>query len=239
MRATLLAAVAILAFATPLEAQVVAPTAYPGAGPTTLSVTAEHRAEQAPDVADLSAGVVTGAPSASEAMRANAERMTTVIAALRRAGIAERDIQTSGLSLQPQYVYRENQPPRLSGYQAINNVTVQVHKLGEIGRILDTLVQQGANQISGPVFRLDQVDPALDAARLEAVRKARARADLYAKATGMRVKRILQINDGGVAPPQPYPIPVVREAMAKDASTPIQPGAVQLIASVNVVYELE
>lgn len=208
---------------------------------TTLSISADGRVERAPDVADLSAGVVTQAATASEAMRANAQRMAAVVAALKRAGVAERDIQTAGLNLNPQYLYRENQPPQLTGYQAINNVSVRVRDLSNMGRTIDALVFQGANQVNGPAFRLDKPDPALDQARVEALRKARARADLYASAAGLKVKRIISISEGSAMTPPPYPMPMARVASmeAKDVATPVAPGEVELSVTVNAVFELE
>ena len=233
-------ALALLA-ATPAAAQQPLPTMPVNLAATTVQVSAEAHVERTPDVADMSTGVVTNAPTAAEALRQNAERMTTVIAALRRAGIAERDIQTSGINLQPQYMYRENQPPQLTGYQAINNVNVRVRKLAELGKIIDTLIAQGSNQINGPSFRLDKPEPALDEARTKAVATARERAQLYASAIGMRVKRIVSISEGFAAPP-PYPMPMARMAAmdaAEKASTPVAPGEVQLTANVNVIFELE
>jgi uncharacterized protein len=210
-------------------------------GATTLSVSAEGRVERAPDVADLSAGVVTQAATASEAMRANAQRMSSMVAALKRAGVAERDIQTSGINLNPQYMYRENQPPRLTGYQAVNTVSVRVRDIADMGRTIDALVAQGANQINGPTFRLDKPDQALDLARVEAMRKARQRAELYADAAGLKVKRIMSITEGHSMTPPPYPVPVMRAeaAMMKDASTPVEPGQVEMTVNVSVVFELE
>ena len=225
---------ALLMSAAPLAAQA-------AATPTMLTVAAEGRVERTPDVADLTAGVVTQASTASEALRLNAQRMTTVIAALKRAGVADRDIQTSGLNLNPQYLYRENQPPQLTGYQVINNVSVRVRDLGNMGRTIDALVAQGSNQINGPIFRLDKPDIALDEARVSAIGKARERAELYAKATGLRVGRIAQISEASAMVPPPYPMPVARmESMAaKDASTPIAPGEVEASITVNVTFELQ
>ena len=229
-----LAVIALLMSAAPLAAQ-------PAAAPTLLTVAAEGRVERAPDVADLSAGVVTQAKTANEALRLNAQRMTTVIAALKRAGIADRDIQTSGLNLNPQYLYRENQPPQLTGYQVMNNVSVRVRDLDNMGRTIDALVAQGSNQINGPSFRLDKPDVALDEARVAAIKKARDRAELYARATGLRVGRIAHISETGGMVPPPYPMPVARmESMAaKDASTPIAPGEVEASLTVNVTFELQ
>src|SRR3546814_7625981 len=105
-----------------------------------------------------------------------------------------RDIQTSSLNLNPQYRYQENQPPQLVGYQASNTVQVTVRRIAESGRIVDMLVASGSNQISGPSLSIDKPDAAFDEARTKAVAKARARAELYARAAGLRVKRILSIR---------------------------------------------
>jgi uncharacterized protein YggE len=135
----------------------------------TLTVSAEGHANRAPDVADLSGGVVTTAATAAAAMTANATKMTSVVAAVRRAGIADRDIQTSGISLQPQYKYENNQPPVLTSYQATTSVNLRVRKLADAGKLLDALVAAGANQISGPNFRVDAADAAIDEARASSI----------------------------------------------------------------------
>lgn len=233
--------VALTGLALPAAAQVVPVVQAPVVG-TTLAVAAEGKVERAPDVADISAGVMTQAKTASEAMRLNAQKMTAVIAALKRAGVADRDIQTAGLNLNPQYLYRENVPPVLTGYQVNNNVMVRVRDLAAMGKTIDALVGDGANQINGPTFRLDKPDGALDEARISAMAKARDRAELYAKAAGLRVKRIMQISEGSAVTPPPYPMPVMRTqsmAEAKDASTPIAAGEVEATVTVNVVFELE
>ena len=204
----------------------------------TLSVSAEGKVERAPDVADLSGGVVSVAPTAAAAMAANARSMTAVVAAVRHAGIAERDIQTAGISLQPQYRYANNQPPVLTGYQATNTVNLRVRKLADAGRLLDALVAVGANQISGPNFRVDAADAALDAARTAAVATARARAELYAKAAGVRIKRLLSLSESGGE--QPRPIMMRAKMMAVAApETPVEPGEVTLGVTVNMVFEVE
>jgi uncharacterized protein YggE len=210
--------------------------------PTTLTVNAEGRVERVPDIAEVSGGVVTSAPTAAAAMRENAERMTAVVAAVRKAGIAERDIETSGLSLQPQYRYQNNEAPLLTGYQATNTVALRIRKIGETGKLLDTLVGVGANQISGPNFRVETADVALDEARVAAVAIAQARAELYAKAAGKRVRRIVSIAEGGGFEPGPRPM-LVRKTMMMDAgpaaAPPVAPGEVGLAVNVTMVFELE
>jgi uncharacterized protein YggE len=129
-------------------------------------------------------------------MRQNSTRMATVLAALKRAGVAERDIQTSSISLSPQYRYAQNEPPVITGYQASNQVTVRFRDIAKSGAILDALVKEGANNISGPNLTIDKPEAALDEARTAAVATARARAELYAKAAGLRVDRILSISEG-------------------------------------------
>ena len=230
---TLAAAIAAAIAAAPATAQMLPPP------PATLTVTAEGRSLRAPDVADLSGGVVTTAPTAGGALAENAQRMTAVVAAVRKAGIAERDIQTAGISLQPQYKYAQNQSPVLTGYQASNTVSLRVRKLADAGRLIDTLVGVGANQINGPSFRVDDSDAALDEARLKAVETARARAALYAKAAGVRLKRILTIAESGnIEPPQPRPM-MRAMAMKAEADTPVVPGEVALTVSVTMTFEIE
>jgi hypothetical protein len=116
---------------------------------TLLSVSADASASRVPDIATLSTGVVTQSADANSALRANAEQMNKVMTAVKAAGIAERDIQTSGISIQPQYRYAENQPPAITGYQASNTVNLKVRDIGKLGKVLDALVASGANQVNG------------------------------------------------------------------------------------------
>ena len=205
---------------------------------TLLSVSAQADAKRVPDVATISAGVVTQAADANAAMRSNAEQMSKVVAAIKAAGIAERDVQTSGISVQPQYRYAENQPPAITGYQASNTVNLKVRDIAKLGKILDTLVAQGANQVNGPSFEVDKPDEGYDEARLAALKKAEARAETYAKALGLRVRRIVSISEGGGFQP---PIPMMR-MQAMDAmgakETSVSPGENTLSVSIDVVFEL-
>ena len=208
--------------------------------PTTLTLTAEARVERAPDLAEITAGVTSQGETAAQASRANAEQMARVISAVRAAHIAERDIQTVGLNLQPQYDYQNNHAPRLTGYQAGNSVSIRLHDLPRAGTIIDALVATGANQIGGPTFRIADEDRVLDEARTAAVGKARARAELYARAAGLRVARILRIAEGGAEPPM-RPMPMMRAMAVQSASapTPVAPGEVALSAQVTIDFELQ
>ena len=206
---------------------------------TLLSVSASADAKRVPDIATISTGVVTQAADANAAMRANAAQMDKVMAAIRAAGISERDIQTSGINLNPNYKYVENAPPTIVGYQASNTVNVKVRDLSRLGKVLDTFVEVGANQINGPSFEVDKPDEAYDEARIAAIKKAQARAQTYADALGLKVRRIVSISEGGASFPRP--MPMVR-AMAADAGfakeTSVSPGESTLSANIEVVFEL-
>jgi len=229
---------ALIALAVPLAGPAAAQTAPREAVTgTRLDVAATGEVTRVPDIVRINAGVVTQAPSATEAIRQNAARMERMRAALRQAGIAERDIQTSSISLQPDYRYAENQPPQLTGYRASNEVNVRFRDIAASGRILDALVAQGANQINGPMLGLDRPEEALDEARTRALASARARAELYARALGMRVKKILYVSETGGAPPRP--MAMERMAANQDSSTPISPGEQVLAVSLTVGFELE
>ncbi|HET6603534.1 MAG TPA: SIMPL domain-containing protein [Xanthomonadaceae bacterium] len=204
---------------------------------TLLQVSAQAEVRRKPDLARISAGVITQATEAQAAMAANAERMQRVVAAIRQAGIADKDIRTTGVHLQPQYAYGENRAPQLTGYQVSNTVHVTVREMERIGPTLDALVAQGANQVNGPDFGIEDEDAVRDQARTEAVQKARRRAQIYAEAAGLAVRRIVAITEsGGYAPPTPYP----RMAMAKleSADTPVEPGENVVGASIEVWFEL-
>lgn len=213
------------------------PATAPIAG-TRLEISAEGEVTRPPDIATVSAGVVTQSSSAAAAMADNAKRMAAAIAALRRAGVADKDIRTAALSLQPQYRYADNQPPAITGYQASNQLTITFHDIARTGPILDALVGQGVNQINGPDFALEHPDAALDEARVQAMQKARARAETYARAAGLGVKRIVAISEaGGYSPPaQPRMFMMAR---AEKAATDLQPGEEKIGVTLQVTFELQ
>ena len=206
---------------------------------TRLDLTATGEVPRVPDVAVISAGVVSRAAGASGALQDSAERIQRVIAALKHAGVADRDIQTSNVSLNPEYRYPENQAPQLVGYTATNSVTVRFRDIRSSGKILDALVAQGANQINGPNLTLDKPEAALDEARAKAIAIGRARAELYARSLGMRIVRIVAVADNGGSYPAP-PVPVMMQARAASAAmTKIEPGEEKLQVSVAMTFELQ
>ena len=207
---------------------------------TRLDLSVSGEVTRVPDLANISAGVVTRAATATAALQENAARMDRVVAALKRAGIADRDIQTSSISLNAEYRYPETQSPQLTGYTASNQVTVQFHDIRNSGKVLDALVNEGANQISGPNMTIEHPEQALDEARAQAIAAGRARADLYARSLGMRVVRVVSVSESGgyYAPPSPPPAPMMA-AVAERSDTKIEPGEQKLQVSLSMVFELQ
>jgi uncharacterized protein len=233
--AVLAGLVAFTATAQPAQAQ-----ARPGMmmlEGTLLTIAAEGEAKAVPDVATIQFGVLAKGATAEAAMAENARQMTSVLAALKKAGVADRSVQTISVSLNPDYVYAEREPPKVSGYQSSNMVAAKVRDLKSLGKIMDALVSAGVNQMNGVSFGVDNPEPLLDRAREQAIKTARARADLYAAAAGMKVVRILSIQEGGaMAPPMPM---MAKAADMGGASTPIQQGEAVLGVTVTVAFELK
>ena len=206
---------------------------------TKLDVSATGKVTRIPDIAIISAGVVTRSTTAVTAIQQNADRMEQVRAALKRAGIEDRDIQTSSINLNPEYRYEQNKPPQLVGYTASNQLNVRFRDIRNSGKILDALVAEGANQINGPTLTIDKPEAALDEARGKAIAIGRARADLYARALGMRVVRLLSVSEtGGYQVPPPMPV-MMRAEMAGQADTKIDPGEQELQVTLGMAFELQ
>lgn len=209
----------------------------PGPRPATVSVAGEGQSLVSPDLATVSVGVTTQAPTAAQAMNDNSAKQARVIEAVKAQGIAPQDLQTQGLNLSPVQDYsRENQPPVISGYQAQNIVSVRVHDVGKLGGVLDALVGAGATDVQGVVFSREDDAEARDAARTDAVRDARRRAEVIARAAGMELGPLLSLTEGG-DPGRPIPM----MAMARDekaGSTPVEAGQLTLGAHVDAVWAL-
>lgn len=208
----------------------------------TLNVT--ESVEAAPDVATVGTGVQTTAPTAIQAMQANAAKTEKLIAALAKAGIAKKDIQTSGINLSAQYDYtqRDGQPtgPRFLGYEASNQLSIKLRDIRKVGTLLDSLVAAGATNVNGPSFGIDNPAPMLVQARGAALKSAKAQADFYAQAAGYRSARLLSIaeNNSGGNPP----MLMLQSARFKADSapvTPVEPGQVASSVTLTVQYALE
>jgi hypothetical protein len=240
MKPTLLAALLVGAASLPAAANAQqAPNITQTIAGTRLDVSATGEVTRVPDIAIISAGVVTRSPTATGAIQEAADRMSKVTTALRSAGIADRDIQTSSVSLNPEYRYAENQPPQLVGYTASNQLTIRFRDIRNSGKILDALVKEGANQINGPNLTIDKPDAALDEARNKAVATGRARAELYARSLGLRVARIVSVSETGGNFPVPPPRPVLMAAQARAADTQIEAGEQKLEVTLTMTFELQ
>lgn len=211
----------------------------PAIAGTRLEVSATGEATRVPDLAIISAGVATRQTTASAAIQENAARMDRVLSALKRAGIEERDIQTSSINLNPEYRYQENKAPELVAYSATNQVSVRFRDIRNTGRVLDALVAEGANQINGPTLTIEKPEAALDEARMNAIASGRARADLYARALGKRVTRVISVSESGGGYPVPPPMPMVERMSAQAADTKIMAGEQKLQVTVSMVFELQ
>lgn len=205
-----------------------------------INATAEIKAK--PDRATIQASVVTKGATADAARDANAKLMQAAFKALKDKKILDKDMQTSGLTINPDFVYESNQPPRIAGYQAVNSLTVVLHDLDRATDVIDSLIKNGINQFSGPNFSIAEPEIFLNQARQQAMQKARARADIYATATGLKVKRIVSISENAN-----MGSPVMYRSMGKmalaeaaaDSATPIATGQIDLNVMVNVTYELQ
>jgi uncharacterized protein YggE len=207
---------------------------------TTLRLSATGEAHVTPDIAVINLGVQTEAPTAAGALRQNRAQMNATLEALKARGVEGRDVQTSGLDLNAQYVFHQNEPRTLSGYQASNVVTIRVRDLAKLGATVDAVVAAGANQINGISFSLADPAEAQTAARRAAVKALEQKASLYAEATGYRIARLVSLSDSAAAPIiRPLNNTRVFAAAAPLAPTPAEPGELDVTATVSAVYELK
>lgn len=195
-----------------------------------ITVTGEATISVPPDSAVIRLGVSTRGKTARDANDANAAQMGNVLGAVKAAGIPDKDIQTSRLSLQPQTEVSGGSS-RLVGFQATNQITVTIQEIDKLSSLLDRAVTAGANEMSGIEFVVSDYSRRLDQARTEAVADARRKADIYARAAGVKLGRAVSISEENSSPPRPM------QAM-RAAAVPIAPGEQKLQASVTVSYEL-
>jgi len=201
-----------------------------------ISVSGEATVSVAPDLAQIDAGVANDAKTAKEASDANNAAMGKVLLALKGAGIAEKDYQTSRLSLQPQYGQNKSTGASpVVGFRASNRVTVKIRDVTKVAGIIDTLVGAGANDIGNISFEVTQASKLLDDAREQAVADARRKAEIYAKATGVTLGAPLSVSEGGA------PVPLFKARMATPQMAPaaVAPGEETLSVTVNVSWAIK
>lgn len=207
---------------------------------TRVLVAGDSIVQAQPDTAILTISVVTQAKSAIAAQQQNAAQSDAVVRTLKGAAGTGAEVKTTGYSLQPQRIYRENQPPTITGYEARNTVVVTIGDLTKVGPIIDAAAQAGANDVGGISFTLRKDRPARDQALALATREAISKAQVIAQALGGRVVRILEVQEEGIARPRPYEADVSsRVMMQKAVGTPIEVGSLEITARVQVVAEIE
>jgi uncharacterized protein YggE len=205
--------------------------------PRLLTVTGEGEVKAKPDQATLSAGVVTESKTAAAALAANSRAMNAVFDTLKRLGIPDRAIQSSEISVQPQYPNESRLSHRITGYQVSNTLTVTVDDLDKVGPALDALVSSGANSLGDIAFGLRDPKPLEAQAREAAVKNATAKAETLARASGTALGPIMQISEGGIATP---PLPMARRvaATASFEATPVAVGEETVSATVTISWEI-
>lgn len=208
-----------------------------------ITVTGEGEAAVAPDMAIVNLTVLREGETAREALDAGNAAMADVLAALREAGIADRDLQTAGFGIAPQYVYPENgengEGPRITGYQVTNSLSVRVRELDDLGGLLDRAVSLGVNQGGDILFTNDDPASAMDEARRDAVEDARNRAETLTEAAGIGLGDIVRIDESvQQAPPMPMMRAEMARSLSADAAVPVAAGENTYSVSVTITWEL-
>jgi uncharacterized protein YggE len=233
---------------TPFEAKTMQPVEQNVATPgrddrrvTRVMVAGDSIVQAQPDTAIVTISVVTQNKNALNAQQDNATKTDAVVRALKAAAGTGAEVKTSGYSLQPQRVYRENQPPTITGYEARNSVTVTLNDLTKLGSVIDASSQAGANDIAGIAFTLRQDRQARDRALSEATQEAVSKARVIAQALGGRVVRIVEVQEEGFQQRPPVPLYQAEVMMAKrgDVATPIEVGSLDISSRVQVIAEVE
>jgi len=206
----------------------------------TITVTGEGLATAPPDMAVVTVGVVSQAPRAADALAQNSRAMSGAIAAAKEAGIEARDIETSQISLRPQYSYPgqgSREAPKLVAYEASNNVSIRVRAFDKLGGLLDRLVTSGANQIRGVELTLAEPGPLRDEARAAAMKDALRKAEILADAAGVRIVRLFSASEDFAEPPRPM-MRMSADAAAARAPVPVEAGEQEIRGRVTAVFEI-
>jgi uncharacterized protein YggE len=208
---------------------------------TRVLVSGDSTVQVQPDTAIIVISVVTQSKQAIDAQQQNADKSEAVVRALKSTAGAGAEIKTSNYSLQPQRIYKEGQPPTITGYEARNTVSVTLSDLTKVGTVLDAAGQSGANDVGGISFTLRLDRPARDRALQEATKEAMSKAQVIAQALGGRVARIVEVQeDGYQRPPQPiYQSGEFAMMQRGAASTPIEVGSLDIRSRVQLIAEIE
>ena len=203
-----------------------------------IELSVSEQVDSAPDTAMFSTGVETKAKTATEALRQNSVQARAVIDRLKSLGIAEKDIQTTGINLRADYDYdQESRENRFVGYVVSNQVSATVHDISKLGQILDAVVSSGATNLNGPTFSIDDDSKVKEVARERALANAKARAMSYARSEGYTGVRVLSINEG-ISNQSYAPMARMKNEMAASSAPPVEPGQVGTVVSLSITYEM-
>ncbi|MDP4823715.1 MAG: SIMPL domain-containing protein [Aestuariivirgaceae bacterium] len=236
MRRTLtLSALAICAFMS-----AAAHADMPPPPPRTLTMQGSGEVMATPDMASLSMGVTSFAEKARDALDANTAAMTKILTGLKAAGLADKDLQTSGFSLNPRMTYDPNnaQPPKLEGYEVNNQLSIVIRNLDKLGTVIDSAVSDGSNNVNGISFGLSDPQATADEARRKAYADAERKARLYAQMAGLKLAEVISLSE--TSGYEPRPMRMQMDAMvAKSAPVPVAPGEQSVGMDVTVTWRLE
>lgn len=209
----------------------------PSTAAGTIVVSGTGRATVEPDVADLRLGVAIAQPTVALARSIAAEAMAAVLAAVLEAGVAQRDVRTTLLTVQPRYDYRDGKAPTLTGYDLSNVVEVTVRDLAALGAVVDGALGAGSTSLDGLSFRVADPRDAERSARIAAVAEARSHAEILAEAAGVTITGVVDIREGGSAPTWPQG-KADRMMLAADSGTPLEAGATEISVTVSVAFRI-
>lgn len=210
-----------------------------GKRPTRVVVSGDWIVQAQPDTSILLISVITQNANAVNAQAENAVKSDAVIRAVKTAAGAGAEVKTSGYNLTPQRIYKEGQPPTITGYEARNTVTVTMSDLGRVGAVIDAASQAGANNVDSVSFTLRKDRPARSEALSEATREAISKAQVLAQALGGRVTRIVEVQEGGVTPRPVYELYSADASARVAQSAPIEVGSLDIRSHVQVIAEIE
>ena len=224
----------------PIDDQAVATPGSDNRRVTRVMVAGDSIVQAQPDTALVTISVVTQSRRAIDAQQENATKTEAVVRALKAAAGAGAEVKTSGYSLQPMRVYKENQPPTITGFEARNSVTVTMNELNKVGTVIDAGAQAGSNEISGIAFTLRQDRQAKDRALSEATQEAMSKARVIAQALGGRLVRVVEVQEEGFIQRPPQPLFRSEAMQARDmATTPIEVGSLDITSKVQLIAEVE
>ena len=224
----------------PIDDQAVATPGSDNRRVTRVMVAGDSIVQAQPDTAIVTISVVTQSRRAIDAQQENATKTEAVVRALKAAAGAGAEVKTSGYSLQPMRVYKENQPPTITGFEARNSVTVTMNELNKVGTVIDAAAQAGSNEISGIAFTLRQDRQAKDRALSEATQEAMSKARVIAQALGGRLVRVVEVQEEGFIQRPPQPLFRSEAMQARDmATTPIEVGSLDITSKVQLIAEVE